>query len=77
MAIDPKYGYINIPNKPDDMPVFVIIGTDVCAPAAIDEYGYAAQDEGATQEFVDAVRARVKEFEAWQGEHKDLVKTPD
>ena len=28
MAIDSKYGYIDIPGIPDDMPVFIVIGRD-------------------------------------------------
>lgn len=77
MAQDNKYGKIEIPGVPDDMPVFVILAKDKAAVPAIEEYGLIAFEIGAKQDFLDGVSGRAAQFQLWQNENTDSVKVPD
>lgn len=82
MAYDTKYGKVTVENEPgnpfgDDEPVFIIRGRDRSAVDAIRAYGSSASFEGASSEFVDTVRQRALEFQAWQDDHDELLKVPD
>lgn len=77
MALDGKYGKLDIPGIPDDEPVFIIRGQDKAAVDAIISYGDHAGVQGATNEFCDSVTRRSDEFAEWQESHLDAVKVPD
>lgn len=77
MAIDKKFGRINIPNVPDDEPVFVIRGKDKAAVNAIRSYARAAYDIGAGQVLLENAHDCANEIKDWQEGHPEQVKVPD
>lgn len=77
MAIDNKYGKIDIPGIPDDEPVFVIVAQDKLAPEAIKGYSSIAYSYGAPKEFVSRVVSVADQFSAWQQDNLELVDLPD
>lgn len=82
MAIDIKYGRVTVENEPgnpfgEDEPVFIIRARDKSALRAIDYYGEAAAEAGASIEFLGLVGEVHGFFRHWQATHPDLVKVPD
>lgn len=77
MAIDSKYGDIDIPGIPDDEPVFVIRAKDSCAPQAIMQYAELSIVNGSPSEHAAACRRVAIDFRDWQAENQDKVKAPD
>ena len=84
MATDRKYGSIDIPGKPDDMPVFVLLASDALSVGIIARY----RNKAATSEKVEPTKewlaslddpedSVMADFHAWQKEHPELVKFPD
>ena len=59
-----------------DEPVFVLIGRDLLAPLAIQQYAEGARRAG-REEFAADVEARGIEFLRWQAANRDRVKLPD
>jgi len=51
---------------PEEEPVFVIRGQDVCAPETLDRYADLAEVVGAGPAFVSAVRAHADRMREWQ-----------
>lgn len=82
MALDTKYGQIEIPGVPDDMPVFILLAKDAFAVPTIARYrNFAAAiedvDEQRSDEWMKGVDAEVERFSTWQAKNKDQVKLPD
>lgn len=86
MATDRKYGQIDIPTKPEDMPVFILCASDPIAVGVIARYrNAAALNEAAgvtpTQEWLDSLDGSedsvIADFVAWQQANPDKVKFPD
>jgi hypothetical protein len=59
-----------------DEPVFVLIGRDLLAPLAIQQYAEGARRAG-REDFAADVEARGIEFLRWQAANRDRVKLPD
>lgn len=77
MAIDLKYGQIDIPRIGEDEPVFILRAQDKAALAGIHGYIGEAATVGATMEFQQGVVAALNFMNRWQQDNLDKVKTPD
>lgn len=77
MAIDMKYGEIDITGIPDDEPVFVIRAKDQASVNSIKDYFVNAYRAGATEDFAKAGDSVVLVFEDWQESNRERVKVPD
>jgi hypothetical protein len=72
MAIDKKYGQINIPGVPADEPVFILRGQDAAAAEAILYYAAAAHRVGAAPNHVKHIFESYEAIGAWT-----IKKVPD
>lgn len=83
MALEGKYGQINVPGIPEDEPIFILRAQDMAALQTLDGYADEAVECGASDEFAFAVSSRERQdsvfmrFQTWQETHPDKVKTPD
>lgn len=77
MALDAKYGKIDIPGVPDDEPVFVIRGRDAIGPRSVESYAVRASGAGCDREFIDGVNAVAASMKKYQDDNPELVKRPD
>jgi hypothetical protein len=83
MAIDAKYGLIDIPGVPDDMPCFILLAKDKHAVPTLARYRnfMATIEEGTdhqpTPEYMEALDAEVARFAEWRTENPDQMKVAD
>jgi hypothetical protein len=68
VALDSKYGQLDIPNIGADEPVFILRARDELALGVLDEYIFFA-DEYASPEVAAAVVETKEQFATWQKEH--------
>jgi len=62
----------------NEIPVFVLTGTDRCAMAALRAYAEAARRMGCTDEFVEDLECNViPDFREFQAQEPEKVKLPD
>lgn len=61
----------------ENIPIFVLIATDVLAPDLINTYALISNEIGCSKEHQAGAMERCNEFHSWQGEHPDKVKKPD
>ena len=62
----------------NEIPVFVLTGTDRCAMAALRAYAEAAKQMGCTNEFVEDLECNViLDFRDFQLQEPEKVKLPD
>ena len=62
----------------NEIPVFVLTGTDRCAMAALRAYAEAARQMGCTDEFVEDLECNViTDFRDFQAQEPAKVKLPD
>ena len=62
----------------NEIPVFVLTGTDRCAMAALRAYAEAAKQMGCTDEFVEDMECNIiPDFRDFQLQEPDKVKLPD
>lgn len=62
----------------NEIPVFVLTGTDQCALAALKAYAEEAKRLGCNTEFIDDLEGNViPDFEAFQEQEPEKVKLPD
>jgi len=73
MAIDQKYGLINIPGVPQDEPVFVLRGQDAAAVETILHYAEVAYRVGARVEHIEHILKSVQAVARWP--HKKIPDT--
>lgn len=60
-----------------DEPLFVVRAKDKTAPETIEAHIELARGLGASEQYINATRARVNEFRDWQNANEELVKGPD
>ena len=60
---------------PDDEPVFLIRGQDICAPLAVFAWADEAERRNASSEIVEAARKQAAEMIEWQ--ERGPAKVPD
>lgn len=79
MAVDSKFGQLEIPGIPEDEPVFVIRAKDAISAMAVSAYKDIRlnQSEPPSEEFVDHLDDEVSKFVLWQADNPELVKLPD
>ena len=62
----------------NEIPVFVLTGTDTCAMAALQAYAAEARKLGCTGNFIYDLETNViPDFEVFQEEEPEKVKLPD
>ncbi|MDO5664452.1 MAG: hypothetical protein Q4G63_04235 [Bacteroidia bacterium] len=61
----------------NDIPAFVLCGTDVNALEALREYQRLAVENGCSNVFLDDLQLLINDFEAYQAEEPESVKIPD
>lgn len=62
----------------NEIPVFVLTGTDRCAMAALRAYAEAARRMGCTEEFIEDLECNViPDFRDFQAQEPGKVKLPD
>ena len=61
----------------NDIPAFVLCGTDVNALDALKEYERLATVNGSSNVFLDDLRLLIADFEAYQAGEPESVKIPD
>jgi len=62
----------------NEIPVFVLTGTDRCAMAALRAYVEAARQMGCTEAFVEDLECNVlPDFRDFQAQEPEKVKLPD
>lgn len=73
----PDYQRIQDPDGliPDDEPVFLLRGQDLCAPAAVRKWADEAEAAGASKEIVIAARDQANLMDSWAAQIRG--KTPD
>lgn len=59
---------------PEDEPVFLLRGQDICAPRAVEVWAELAENMGAEPEIIRAARAQAKRMRKWQDGY---FKVPD
>jgi hypothetical protein len=65
-----------VTDVPDPMPVFVLKGKDALAPFVIADYRRECERHGLTEQATQVLLA-LREMNAWQARHPELVKLPD
>lgn len=58
---------------PEDEPVFILRGQDVCTPVAMQAYIDSARFNGATENFIAAIDAHLVRVNEWQRDVKKKV----
>lgn len=62
----------------NEIPVFVLTGTDACAMTALMAYAAQARSVGCSKEFIQDLEGNViPDFKAFQSEEPEKVKLPD
>lgn len=61
----------------NDIPAFVLCGTDINALGALDEYARLAEKNGCSIEFLEDLELLIKDFKEFQQEEPEAVKIPD
>lgn len=61
----------------NDIPAFVICGTDICAIETMQAYYSIAQRNGCSKEFLEDLRLAIEDFKSFNAEEPDKVKLPD
>lgn len=77
MAHDTKYGDVEIPGIPEDEPVFILRAKDAAALIVLEDYYEAAEEVGASTEFLKSILDVEATFGDWQNDNADKVKVPD
>ena len=61
----------------NDIPAFVITGTDVCAVETMKQYYKIAKANGCSDEFLEDLLLAIEDFKIFQNEEPEKVKLPD
>lgn len=83
MALDAKYGKIDVPNRPDDMPCFVLLASDEHAVALLARYrnfmDAIEQDSPLrpTPEWMEGMDGLIADFADWRTANPTLMKVAD
>lgn len=77
MAIDSKYGSIDIPGIPENEPVFILRGQDKATPTTIHDYSVNARHFGSSSEHCQHAKGAANQIASWQDANPDNVKIAD
>ena len=61
----------------DDIPAFVVCGTDICSIQTMEAYYKIAKEKGCSPEFLEDMELAIKDFKAFQEQEPEKVKLPD
>ena len=61
----------------EDIPAFVICGTDICSVQAREAYYQIAVEKGCNSNFLEDLKLAIEDFKAFQCEEPEKVKIPD
>jgi hypothetical protein len=77
MAIDLKYGEVDIVDVPKDEPVFILRAKDILSVPAIARYQTLATEAECGEGFFRGLNEVIASFAEWQTNNAELVKKPD
>ena len=77
MAVEAKYGELDIKGIPAGEPVFVLRARDLTALEMLRAYVQMCEHAGSPQSHLDAIGEVREAFSTWRAEHADEVKVPD
>lgn len=75
MAVEEKYGNVEIPGVPADEPVFVLRAQDRLAFSTLIHYSLIAEQHGCEYKFIQSITDLTEKFAEWQDNH--MTKLPD
>lgn len=61
----------------DEIPAFVICGTDICSVRTMEQYYQIAKEAGCNEEFLDDLKLVIEDFRQFQNEEPEKVRLPD
>lgn len=61
----------------NDIPAFVIAGTDICSVPTMEAYYKVAQESGCNSDFLEDLKLAIEDFKVFQKEESEKVKLPD
>lgn len=61
----------------EDIPAFVICGTDICSVQTMEAYYQIAIEKGCNSNFLEDLKLAIEDFKAFQCEEPEKVKIPD
>lgn len=61
----------------DDIPAFVICGTDICSIETMETYYKIAKEKGCSSEFLSDLELAIEDFKLFQEQESEKVKLPD
>ena len=61
----------------EDIPAFVICGTDICSVQAMEAYYQIAVEKGCNSNFLEDLKLAIEDFKAFQCEEPEKVKIPE
>lgn len=61
----------------DQIPAFVVCGTDICSVQTMEAYYKIAKENGCSSEFLIDMELAIKDFKIFQEQEPEKVKLPD
>ena len=61
----------------EDIPAFVICGTDICSVQTMEAYNQIAVEKACHSIFLEDLKLAIEDFKAFQCEEPEKVKIPD
>ena len=61
----------------DEIPAFVICGTDICSVRTMDQYYEYANEAGCNEDFLEDLLLYIEDFKQFQKEEPEKIKLPD
>lgn len=61
----------------EDIPAFVICGTDICSVQTMEAYYQIAVEKGCNSYFLEDLKLAIEDFKAFQSEEPEKIKIPD
>lgn len=61
----------------DDIPAFVLCGTDICSIRTMEEYYKIAKEKGCSPDFLEDMKLAIEDFKIFQEQEPEKVKLPD
>lgn len=61
----------------EDIPAFVVCGTDICSIQTMEAYYNIAKDKGCNIDFLEDLKLAIEDFKSFQKEEPEKIKLPD
>lgn len=76
MAVDRKYGKVNVPGIPDDEPVVIFPASNITTPRVLDEAATLAKAAGYSDRHVAELRGASEDIRDWQSQDDGRTVSP-